>query len=86
VNEALCCGLPVISSNVGGIAELINNSNGILVENENIDQLAKAMATYLQNPDRFNQQLISTSASAMFNYHFIGNEIMQLYKEVLKGN
>ena len=84
VNEALCCGLPVISSNVGGISELVNDSNGILVENENIDQLANEIASYLQHPDRFNQQLISTSASAMFNYNFIGNEMMQLYKDVLK--
>jgi len=86
VNEALCCGLPVISSNVGGISELVNNSNGILVENENIDQLANAMLTYLLNPDRFNKQMISTSASAMFNYDFIGKEIIQMYKEVLKRN
>lgn len=83
VNEALCCGLPVISSNVGGIAELVNDSNGILVENENIEQLAKAMANFLQHPDQFNQQLISASAVALFNYNFIGNEILQMYKEVL---
>lgn len=86
VNEALCCGLPVITSDVGGIAELINDSNGILVENENIDQLTNAMLTYLLNPDRFNKQMISTSASAMFNYDFIGKEIIQIYKEVLKGD
>jgi glycosyltransferase involved in cell wall biosynthesis len=84
VNEALCCGLPVISSNVGGISELVNDSNGILVENENIVQLANALASYLQHPDRFNKQIISKSASAMFNYNFIGNEMMKLYKDVLK--
>jgi glycosyltransferase involved in cell wall biosynthesis len=86
VSEALCCGLPVISSNVGGIAELVNDSNGILVGNENIDQLADAMATFLQNPDRFNKQQISTVASAQFNYETIGEEIVGMYNEVLKQN
>lgn len=84
VNEALCCGLPVISSNVGGIAELVNDSNGILVENENIDQLAKAMFDFLQQPDKYNKLMISSTASAMFNYDFIGKEILKMYKEVLK--
>ena len=32
IAESLVCGKPVISTNVGGISELINKSNGILIE------------------------------------------------------
>ncbi len=83
VNEALCCGLPVISSDVGGIAELINEHNGMLVESENIEQLANAMALFLQQPERFNQQQISAAAAAQFNYETIGKEIVEMYQQVL---
>ena len=83
VNEALCCGLPVISSDVGGIVELINEHNGMLVESENIEQLANAMALFLQQPERFNQQQISAAAAAQFNYETIGKEIVEMYQQVL---
>ena len=39
IAEALCTGLPVISSNVGGIANMIDDSNGILFELE-INEMA----------------------------------------------
>jgi len=43
VIEALACGRPVVASKVGGIPELINDENGILVEPRNPDELAKAI-------------------------------------------
>lgn len=85
INEALCCGIPVISSDVGGIAELINETNGILVEKNNTKQLAEALNNFLQNPDRFNKTNISSEASAIFNYSAIGKQILDLYKEVLSN-
>lgn len=43
VLEALASGRPVVASNVGGVPELINESNGVLVESENPDALAKGI-------------------------------------------
>ncbi len=84
VNEALCCGLPVIASNVGGIAELVNESNGILVENENIENLAEAMLSYLQHPDRFQKETICKAAREAFSFQTIGKQLLNLYGDVLK--
>lgn len=80
--EALCCGLPVISSRVGGIAEVINESNGILVESENAGQLADAMQQLVDNPALYNGQAISSDAIARFNYDTIGGQYLSLYKEI----
>lgn len=41
--EAMASGLPVISTNVGGVHEVVNNA-GICVENDNIDALCNGMA------------------------------------------
>jgi glycosyltransferase involved in cell wall biosynthesis len=86
VNEALCCGLPVFSSNVGGISELINPTNGVLVEEGDSQALASALYSYLQNPTAFNRKAISETAMAQFQYNRIGKEILELYNMILKKN
>jgi glycosyltransferase involved in cell wall biosynthesis len=83
VNEALCCGIPVISSNVGGISELVNETNGIIVENENTTHLKDALLSFLANPQRFDRQSISKEATQKFNYKTVGQQILSMYQQVL---
>lgn len=84
VNEALCCGLPVISSAVGGIPELVHDGNGILVPEGDTDALCKALLRYLINPEQFDRKAIAATAGQQFSYATIGREIQQLYRTVLK--
>lgn len=81
--EALCCGLPVISSNVGGIAEVINESNGILVESENIPELVKAMQFLLENSNTFNRAVIASIAANQFSYKTVGEKYFSIYKRYI---
>lgn len=39
--EALSSGIPVVASNVGGIPEIVNSGNGILIEHDDGEALAK---------------------------------------------
>ncbi len=80
--EALCCGLPVISSNVGGIAEVINTENGILVESENTEALANAMQKMMDNYQHYNKEAIATEAAKKFNYTEVGRQFMELYEQL----
>ncbi len=48
VLEALASGRPVIGSQVGGVPELLNDRNGIMVPPDDPDALAAAIATALQ--------------------------------------
>ena len=43
VIEALACGLPVISSNLEFNYDLLNSSNSILIDPENVDEIAAAI-------------------------------------------
>jgi len=48
--EAMACGIPVVSTNVAAVPEVVNGG-GILVEPRNSDQLAEAMLKLLNDED-----------------------------------
>jgi len=81
--EALCSGLPVISTDVGGIREVISEENGILIESEKENQLIDAMAYLLDNSEKYNKEKIAASAKEKFNYPTVGNQFNEAYKRVL---
>jgi glycosyltransferase involved in cell wall biosynthesis len=49
IGEALCCGIPVIATRVGGIPELVDETNSMLVEPGNIAMLVAAMSHMKNN-------------------------------------
>lgn len=86
VLEALCCGLPVISSNVGGVAEVVNVTNGILVESENINELVNALQNMIDAYEKFDKQSIANGAVKSFNYDKVGSQYASVYKNILSQN
>lgn len=78
--EALCCGLPVISTNVGGIAEVIDESNGILISNEDEEQLYNAIIAMLASYAYFNREQIAAKARQAFSYETIGMQLLTNYQ------
>ena len=81
--EALCCGLPVIATNVGALPELVTSENGILVDPENIESLANAFSEVQKNIMQYDGEKISKQAAAKFNYEIIASKIIAVYKNVL---
>lgn len=83
VLEALCCGLPVISSKVGGVAEVVNEANGILVENENINELVNALQNMIDTYGNYDKESIAKRAAKAFNYDKVGSQYAAVYKNIL---
>lgn len=81
--EALCCGLPIVASNVGGIAEAVNKMNGILVETNNTVQLQNAIISIMDNPDKYNHEKIASDAILKYNYQTIATQFISVYDEVI---
>jgi glycosyltransferase involved in cell wall biosynthesis len=83
--EALCCGVPVIVSNVGAISELINESNGILVENTN-EAWCEALQYFLQGKVELDREEISKDAAGKFNPRTIGKRLNNIFMQHAKNS
>ena len=54
--EAMACGKPVVSSNISGIPIVVKDGEtGILVDEKNVNGLATAIISLLENPKKREQ-------------------------------
>lgn len=83
IGEALCCGLPVIATTVGGIPELVDKSNGILVQPGDEAGLTGAMLEMLREQQAFNAAEIAEKASKRFSFAAAGDQLDKSYNRVL---
>ncbi len=79
INEAQACGLAVIATDVGGISELINDENGILIEPGNENQLENTLEQLIISGSDFNAFEIQKRAKANFSYDAVGKQINSIY-------
>ncbi len=82
--EALCTGIPVIATNVGGISEVLTEDNGILVRPGDKTALEKAMLHMMRSHSLFDKFKISSQASEQFSCEKIGMKIKEVYDSVLE--
>jgi len=87
--EAMACGLPVISSSVGGLPELVrHNETGFIAEIGDIDRMAKYTLELLTNERKY--KLFSENARKRAVDKFDKSKIVPLYEEhylqVLNGH
>lgn len=83
IPEAWASGIPVLSSDVGGISEFITKENGVLVSPGNVDEFAEALIQMIYKHKEFDKQLIREHAEKNFSYHNIGMKYLNLYKTII---
>ena len=84
--EAMASGLSVIASNVGGISEILNKENGILIQPKDIVGLSKAINYMLDHYKDYSSEKISQYAKENFSYEAVGEKIDKIYKEAIYEN
>ncbi len=80
VAEAMACGLPVISSSVGGLPELVkHNETGFIAEILDVDRMAKYTLELLSNEKKY--KLFSENARERAVNKFDTSKVVPLYEE-----
>lgn len=81
--EAMACGLPVISSSVGGLPELVkHNDCGYIAEIGDVDRMAKYTLDLLTNEKKY--EIFSNNARKRAVNEFDKSKVIPLYEEHYK--
>ena len=78
--EALASGLPVVSTNVGGIKEMIDETKGILVEPRNQEALAEAIIKMIETYKNYDANYLRNSVIEKYGYESVGRFLDKMYK------
>jgi alpha-1,6-mannosyltransferase len=85
VLEAMACGLPVVGTNSGGVAELVDRETGILAEPNKVDSLAGAIeAIYFRDMARMGQAA-RRKAAGRYDWNRILPQVLGRYDILLGG-
>ena len=87
--EAMACGLPVVSTSVGGLPELnIHNETGYIAEIGDIDRMAKYIIELLTNEKRYRTFSANARNRAVnnFNKNLIVPKYVEYYEKVLNSS
>ena len=78
--EAFASGVPVLSTAVGGIAEILSPERGILIPQGDEDALLQGMNQMLDHNSEYDRQAIRDYAIKTFAAQSIGLQVFEAYK------
>jgi glycosyltransferase involved in cell wall biosynthesis len=82
----MASGLPVVSFANGGPQDFVDEDCGILVEDQNADQLKKSIEWMMENYRSFDRHKISNRVKESFSDSVFRQNIDRIYKQVIGGS
>lgn len=84
--ESMACGIPMIATDVGGIAEILQNGKtGSLVPPQDVTKLAKVIEQWFTTDESLRKQYGEAAYQASYQYTWESNatQMFDVYKEVI---
>jgi len=82
--ESYACGVPVLSTDVGGIREHMNDMLGILIDSDDEEQLYQNLDKFLDTYKNYDAAGIRAYAVDHFSNEVIGKQLFEVYTSVTK--
>jgi len=83
IAESLCCGVPVIVSNLDVTRELVTNGvNGLLVTESEVQDLAAKIIYFMETGFQINSKQVAEESRQKFNYNRVGKMFDDLYNSL----
>ena len=83
VLEAMACGLPVVGTTGGGVAELVNENTGLLATPNSVDSLCGAIEAIFKRDLAAMSQAACNTARVHFDWNIIMPQLMNRYAGML---
>ena len=82
--EALACGLPVVSTKVGGMKDYVTDKVGKLVNVNDEKELAKAILYVINHKEKYNKEKLSNYAKENFAQKKTLSKLLNIYNDAIK--
>ena len=86
VLEAMAAGIPVVATNVGGLHEIIDGSNGVLVNKGDYEFMANVVSALINNDSKLKEISINAkkTITTKINILDMKNKIDQIYQNIIR--
>jgi len=84
--EAMAYRIPVISTNTGGISELLSNDAGIMVQEKNPKEIARAIEYLIEHPEEGKKMGKNGKKAVLekYNWENENKKLLDIYEKLLK--
>lgn len=83
VLEAMSCGLPVISTNVGNISYMIHSENGMILSSFDSDELTHKMKAMIANQGYYSPEKIRKLIVDKISYNAVSDRFNCIYQKLI---
>lgn len=82
--EAMACGVPVIATKTAGALDIVNSENGILVDTNNIQAIAKSILALVHQPSTYSPLELAAYANNKYGKQAFCNNWKMHYEKILE--
>jgi glycosyltransferase involved in cell wall biosynthesis len=83
IGEALATGMPVVSTNSGGVAETLSEGNGLVVNQQDHEAVAQAIIQLKTKAITFDPEVVRESVVAKFGRAAFKRRMAGIYKSLI---